>query len=297
MILAAALLAMGLLAPYVLRRAAGHMAPPLVVAAQLAGLVLAWLGVIDLVSVWAMPDHGLLGLCQAVLFAPHDLSELPGDVLLVTGGAALGGRGAYAMATTYRVVRRARQRIDSLGPQTVDGLTFVELGQVACTVGFVRSQILVDRARLAQLTPAQQRAVIAHERSHARRWHGAVNLVARGLAAGLAPSPGARVAYAEIRRHLEAAADDCAARHTSRRDVATAIIEAASPPPSALALGATGWTAWRVDRLLTPRPRLLRHAAIALALVALTGVAVAQLSGHAVIGVHLLPSPLPCCTG
>lgn len=172
MILAAALLAMGLLAPYVLRRAAGHMAPPLVVAAQLAGLVLAWLGVIDLVSVWAMPDHGLLGLCQAVLFAPHDLSELPGDVLLVTGGAALGGRGAYAMATTYRVVRRARQRIDSLGPQTVDGLTFVELGQVACTVGFVRSQILVDRARLAQLTPAQQRAVIAHERSHARRWHG-----------------------------------------------------------------------------------------------------------------------------
>lgn len=297
MILATALLTVGLLAPYALGRVARHTSPSLVVAAHMAGLTLAWLGIIDLISVWAMPDHGLLGLCRAAFFEPHDLSNIPGEVLLLAASVALGGRALWTMSTTYRVVRRARRRISASEHHTPDGLTFAKLGTVACTVGFIRPKILLDSARFGTLTSAQQRAIIAHEHGHARGWHAVIDLAARGLAAGLAPWPGARVAYGEIRRHLEAAADDWAARKTSRRDVATAIVEAALPPPPAVVLGAAGWAVWRVDRLLSPRPRRLRHALIALALVGLTAVAVVQLSGHAFTGVHMLPPPLPCCTG
>jgi hypothetical protein len=297
MILALALLGVGLVAPYALRRSARHTSPALVVAAHMAGLTLAWLGLIDLISVWAMPEHGLLGLCRAAFVPPHDVSELPGDALLLLGTTALAGRALWTMAATYRAACRARRRISASEHPSADGLTFAQLGTVACTVGFLRPQILLDSARFAALTVAQQRAVIAHEHNHARRWHAVVDLVARGLAAGLAPWPGAPQAYGEIRRHLEAAADDWAARHTSPRDVATAIVQAALAPRPAIGLGAAGWAVWRVDRLLSPRPRRLRHALIALTLVGLTAVAVAQLSGHAVTGVHLLPPPLPCCTG
>lgn len=297
MILATALLAVGLLAPYVLRRVARHTSPTLVIAAHMAGLTIAWLGFIDLISVWAMPEHGLLGLCRAAFFAPHDLSDVSGEGLLLIGGLTLGGRALWTISKTYRVVRRARRRIRASERAGADGLTFAELGTVACTIGFVRPKIIVDNARFGVLSAALQRAIIAHEHSHARGWHALIDLAARGLAAGLAPWPGARVAYDEIRRHLEAAADDWAASRTSRRDVATAIVEAALSPRPAVEMGAAGWAAWRVERLLSPRPRRLRHALIALALVGLSAVAVTQLSGHAITGVHLLPPPLPCCTG
>jgi hypothetical protein len=77
--------------------------------------------------------------------------------------------------------------------------------------------------------------------------------------------------------------------------VAAAIVQAALPPPVAV-LGAAGWAAWRVDRLLSPRPRHARHALIAIALVGAATAAVAQFSGHAIAGVHMLRS-LHCCTG
>jgi Zn-dependent protease with chaperone function len=295
MILATALLSIGLVAPYALRRLGGHTSPRLVVAAQLAGLALTWLGIIDLISVWAMPDHGLLGLCRAAFFEPHDIGDVNGEGMLLVAALALGGRAAWAMSKTYRVVRRTRRRLGASGLPTSGGLTFARLGTVACTVGFMRPRIVVDNAHFAVLSAAQQRAVIAHERSHARGWHAVIDLVARGLAAGLAPWPGARVAYGEIRRHLEAVADDWAARLTSRRDVAAAIVEAALPPAPAAVLGAAGWAVWRVDRLLSPQPRLLRHALVAITLVGLAAMAVLQMSGHALTGVHLFPPPLPCC--
>jgi hypothetical protein len=273
------------------------MSPHLVVAAHLSGLALAWLGVVDLISMWAMPDHGLLGLCRAAFFESHDFGDVHGEGMLLGAGVALGGRALWTMSKTYRVVNRARRRINTSQRATSDGLTFATLGTVACTVGFMRPRIIVDNDRFAVLGAAQQRAIIAHEQSHAQRWHAVIDLAARGLVAGLAPWPGARVAYGEIRLHLEAAADDWAARKTSRRDVATAIVEAALPPPPAMVLGAAGWAAWRVDRLLSPPPRLLRHALIALILVGLAAVAVLQMSGHAFTGLHLLPPPLPCCSG
>jgi hypothetical protein len=296
MILAVALLSVGLMTPYGLRRLGGHTSPHLVVAAQMAGLALAWLAIVDFISVWAMPDHGLLGLCRAAFFEPHDFGEVHGEGMLLVTGLALGGRALWTMSKTYLIVRRTHRQLSASRAPTSGGLTFAKLGTVACTVGFMRPRIVVDDTHFAVLSPAQQRAIIAHERSHVRGWHAVIDLVARGLAAGLAPWPGARIAYGEIRRHLEAAADDWAAHRTSRRDVAAAIVEAALPPAPATVLGATGWAAWRVDRLLSPPPRLLRHALVAIALVGLAAMAVLQMSGHAFTGVHLFPLPLPCCT-
>lgn len=294
MIIAAALLVVGSLAPYALRRLGGHISPRLVVAANLSAMALTWLAIIDLISVWMLPDHGLLGLCHAAFFEPHQLSDVQGAGVFLMATGALVGRALWTISMTYRGVRRIRRQIIGSHQPAIGGLTFAELGTVACTVGFVRPKIVVDDTRFGALTTAQQRAVVAHEHSHARGWHPLVDLAARGLAAGLAPWPGARVAYDEIRRHLEAAADDWAASRTSRRDVATAIVQAASPPRAAV-LGASGWAAWRVDRLLAPRPRRVWHALIAIALVGVATAAVAQLSGHAIAGIHLL-QPLHCCT-
>jgi Zn-dependent protease with chaperone function len=258
-------------------------------------MALAWLGIIDLISVWTMPDHGLLGLCQAAFVEYEQLSDVQGASLFLTAAVGVIGRALWAVSRIYRVVRRTRRRLLGSHPPTTGGLTFADLGTVACTVGFVRPKLVVDDTRFAALTTAQQRAVVAHERSHARGWHPLVDLAARGLAAGLAPWPGARVAYDEIRRHLEAIADDCAARRTSGRDVAAAIVQAALPPPLAV-LGAAGWAAWRVDRLLSSRPRRALHTLIAIALVGMATAAVAQLSGHAIAGVHMMES-LHCCRG
>jgi hypothetical protein len=297
MILAMAVLAIGLLAPYALRRLSGHLAPRLVVAAQLSSLALTWLGVMDLIALWVMPEHGLLGLCRAAFVAPHGPGDVRGSWLVAAVALVLAGRALVAVTATYRVVHRARRQIVVSQRSAAGGLAFADLGTVACTVGFLRPTIVVDRARFTTLTAAQQRAIVAHEHSHARGSHALIDLAARGLVAGLAPWPGARVAYGEIRRHLEAAADDCAARRTSHRDVATAIVEAAAAPPPAVALGAAGWAAWRVDRLLSPPPRLLRHSVIALALVGLAATVVLQMSGHVVTGAHMLPPPFHCCGG
>ena len=294
MILAGGLLAVGLLAPYVLRRLSQQMSPRLVIAANLAGLMLAWLGIIDVISVWVMPEHGLLGLCRTAFFTPHELDDVHGGWVLLSVAVALGGRALWSMWRTWQGMSLARRHMGS-DLQASGGLLFAKLGTVACTVGYLRPRIVVDEALISVLNPRQQRAVIAHERSHARGWHALIDLGARALAAGLAPWPGARIAHKEIRRHLEAAADDWAAGRTSRRDVATAIVEAAMPSPPAAVLGAAGWALWRVDRLLSPRPRRLWHAIAAIALVGLTFAVVVQLSTHAAAGIHLLPPDLPCC--
>lgn len=297
MILAVALLAVGLATPYGVRRWGSRISPTVVIAAQLAGLALTWLGVVDLASVWAMPEHGLLGLCRAAFFVSHDAAVPNGEWVLAVVSLVLCGGALQAMSGTCRSVRSARRSLAAARAPAGDGVVFADLGTVACTVGFVRPHIVIDRSRFEALSTTQQRAIVAHERSHVRGWHALIDLAARGLAAGIAPWPGGRVAYDEIRRHLEAVADDCAARRTSRRDVAAAIIEASRSPWAVPVLGAAGWAAWRVDRLLTPPRRLRRHTMTALALIGLTVVTTLQLSGHATIDLHLLSAPLPCCTG
>lgn len=294
MIAGIVLLVVGSFAPFVLRRVSGHSSPRLMVAANIAAMALLWLGIVDVISLWMMPDHGLLGLCHAAFAQPQELSDVQGMGLFTATAVMLVGRALWTVAATYRAVRRINHRLVSSERPAASDVAFADLGTVACTVGFLRPRIILNHARFMALSAAQQRAVLTHERSHASGLHPLIDLAARGLAAGLAPWPSARVAYEEIRRHLEAAADDCAARRTSPRDVATAIVHAALPPPVA-ALGASGWAAWRVDRLLHPRPRRIRHGLIALAVVGAATAAITQLSGHAIANLHMV-QPLHCCT-
>ena len=64
--------------------------------------------------------------------------------------------------------------------------------------------------------------------------------------------------------------------------------------PPEPALGAAGWSAWRVDRMLDPLPRRLHPlAATAVALILLSAMALVQTIGHAVAGIHLVPLAFP----
>jgi Zn-dependent protease with chaperone function len=96
--------------------------------------------------------------------------------------------------------------------------------------------------------------VLAHEQAHRRGGHGLVNLLARFLTAGLAPLPAAGLVAECLRRHLEALADDAAARRHGRETVGVALGRIALAAYPAAGLGASGASLWRVRRLIAPTP-------------------------------------------
>lgn len=272
---AVAVLLVGLCTPALLRGSSARgVRPRLIITAQLAGLVLLWGGVIGVVTSAAWPDHRFIELCRAAFTAQSSvLRPLPmAAVVLLT--LVLLGRAAIRVVEVVAANRVLRRGLSAPSPDT--GIVTASLDTVAYTVGVVRPQVIVDPVQLAQLTGSEQRAVLEHEHGHARGLHGLVDLIAQALAAGMAPWPGARHAHADVRRQLEAAADDRAARRTGRRTVAGAIVAVACSPPPAGALGASGSALWRVDRLLRAPTRDRRGALRALAVLAL----VVLLVGH-----------------
>lgn len=280
MVAATALFAVGLGSPYLLRAAGRWSAPPrMIVAGHLASLVLTWLAVLALTGSVTHPGVGPVELCRALVAAVvtgHGWVAAGPTMLAV---ALLAGRATLVAARTARDGRQLRRTFGV--PIRRVPLVELRLPSVACTVGTVRPQILVDPTRLAELRPHEREAVLAHEQAHARGFHGLMAVTAHALAAGLSPLPSAHLAAAEVRRHLEAAADDAAARRTDRRTVASAIVEVAcGPPPTTAALGATGWAAWRVDRLLTPPEQRCYAAAVVIATVGLAGIVVLHASTH-----------------
>lgn len=290
--LALALTTLGLTASYLLRQFSGRAPTQIVVAAHLSGLLLAWVGIINLVVGSAGLAHGLVEFCELAIADPPGAGGFPAVYVMAVVLVILTGRAAGMWWRTVSILRRTRRRLLRDTTYARDDVNFTALGSVACTVGLVRPQIFVDRDMFRRLTGPQQDAVIAHERVHVRGLHGVIDLVARCLAAGLAPWPGAVIAYREIRSHLEAMADDRAATHTTRWTVATAIVEAAAAPPRS-ALGAGGWSAWRVERLLDPAPPHHLMASAATVLVLLSSVVLVQTIGHVFAGSHFFPVAFP----
>lgn len=292
MIVPLALVGFGMITPYVIRRLHGSVPAPLVIGAHTASLTLAWIGVLDLAVAGAGLAHSLAAFCEMAL----DDRPLGGDVravmLPIAVGALMIGRAGYVSSRAVAATRRTRRELLRRATRERSGISLARIGSIACTVGLVRPRILVDDEMFPLLAPDQRTAVLEHERSHAKGRHGLIDLVARSMAAGLAPLPGPRVARREIRRHLEALADDRAAARTSRRTVATTIVLSATAPPSP-ALGAVGGSAWRVDRLLDP-PRVHPSLAGATALpIVLSVLVLAQTVSHTVAGVHLFPFAFP----
>jgi Zn-dependent protease with chaperone function len=139
-----------------------------------------------------------------------------------------------------------------------------------CVPGRPASIVLTSGA-LAVLSPAQLRAVLAHERAHLAGRHHLLISLTRALAASFPGVPLLRHGAAEVARLAEMRADDAAARRAGRRVLVAALLAmgtGTAVPGRALAATAGQVTA-RVQRLLDP-PRRGRHARYGLALAAVT---------------------------
>jgi hypothetical protein len=288
------MLVAGLAGTYLLRGRSLAGTPRLAIAAHLVALVLTWGGILSAVAQTVAPDAGVVGACGVLLASLWDGSTTPGTLVGLAVYALFPVRGALAVLRAARTVADTRRWLQAAGEARPGHVAVSGLGTVAVTVGVFRPTVVVDRDRFSALTAAEQAVVLEHERGHIRGLHPLVDLLARGLSAGLQPWPGARVAQDQIRRHLEAAADDHAARRSSPRLVARAIaVAAAAPAPDTL--GAAGWHVWRVQRLLDPPRTSVPSCLAAAGGLAGAGLVGVQTSLHALAGAHVFPLVLVAC--
>ena len=271
--------------------------PRLALIGQIACLLLAWSGALVVVAELAAPSGNLVRACATIVIALVRGDASPLAILAALLYIGVVGRTAWCLAAVSSRSWRIVASIRDFGRH--DGATWrVSTGpSVGFTAGLIRPIIVVSDDLSSQLDPATREVVMSHEYAHARGRHTAIDLLTRALAAGLSPWPGARLAMLEVRRNLEAAADDFAARRFGASGVARAIGEVAlMPAPNLVAgtLGATGFAVWRVQRLLHPHrvPRWRRMPASAAAASSL--VVGAQGAAHALMGAHLLPLAILC---
>jgi len=131
-----------------------------------------------------------------------------------------------------------------------------------------RHPIVISAGALAALTPAQLRAVLAHERAHLRRHHHVILALATALARAFPRVPLLGQAHPQLAELAEMAADDAAIRRHRRDDLAAALVALATAGARPATLAASGPEAIvRLQRILTtqqqPRIGLARLAAIA----------------------------------
>jgi Zn-dependent protease with chaperone function len=129
-------------------------------------------------------------------------------------------------------------------------------------------QIVISAGALAALTPAQLRAVLAHERAHLRCRHHVNLALATALARAFPRVPLLSQAQPQLAVLAEMAADDAAIRRHRRDDLAAALVALATAGAQPATLAASGPEAIvRLQRILAtqqqPRIRLARLAAIA----------------------------------
>ena len=266
--------------------------PRLAVASQIACLLLSWSGTLVLVADVAAPRTGVIRACATVVAA-----ILRGDASFASIAAAFVysavlGRTLLCLARASSRSRKTVRSILSIAERHGPAWVVQTAPSVGFTAGLVRPLVVLSAEHAKYLSAETKHVVLAHERAHARGRHSALDLLTRVLAAGLAPWPAAKLATAEVRRNIEACADDRAARSFGGTVVARAIGEVALMPalePAPGTLGATQDPVWRVRRLLEPQavPRWREMSASAAAGSSL--VVGAQGAAHALMGSHLLP--------
>ena len=291
-------LVVGLCGPWAVARLTRRGGTPhLAVAGQIACLLLAWSGALIVVADLAAPSAGVFRACSTVVTALLRGDPQPAGVLAAVVYGGVVGRTAWCLAAVSSRSWRTVASIRAVAHHDGATLTVPTGSSVGFTAGLIRPFVVVSDDLFGDLDEATRDVVLSHELAHARGRHTAVDLLTRALVAGLAPWPGARVAMVEVRRNLEAAADDFAAHQFGAEGVARAIGRVALMPKPSLApgtLGATGFAVWRVRRLLHPHrvPGWRRMPASAAAASSL--VVGAQGAAHATMGAHLLPLAMMC---
>ncbi|MGH8775821.1 MAG: M56 family metallopeptidase [Jiangellaceae bacterium] len=251
-------------------------------ASIVASLVLAGLAL----TVPTLPvASGVADFLRACVMMVQAQYATPGGAAIASTGLvlalAVAGRVGYCIARAWRAAaldRRHQLEVLALVGRTEDGVgaTIVdhEIAEVYCLPGR-RGRIVLTTGALAALDARQLAAVLAHERAHLRARHDLAIAVASALADAFPRVPAFARAHEQVRRLIELAADDTAARNGDRLTLAEGILTVAAGRTPAASLGAGGSTvAVRVRRLLAPPRRLgaLRAAMIATGLGALLAV-------------------------
>jgi hypothetical protein len=207
----------------------------------------------------------------------HGLEAGGPAALLTLGATGLAGASlALGLRSASRQARASRRYLAALP----HGAEAVEIGGERCRVvdsdaptafcaGYLRPHIYLSRGALAQLDPDELRAVVAHERHHARRHDPLRLLVARALAAALPFIPLLRRISERYEALGELAADEAAVRDLEGRGpLASALLkfgeaEPQSAPVVAIApervdhlIGDREAGTWRLPRWLAGRSAL-----------------------------------------
>jgi Zn-dependent protease with chaperone function len=133
----------------------------------------------------------------------------------------------------------------------------------ACACGLRRPKAMVTSGLLSLLDPAEQQAVAEHEAAHVRLGHPRLLLLGAAVARAYAILPPARQAWSGLRRELEAAADEEAARAAGTGPLLSALARVAlaraapgrpATPGTPAAFGDPAHLRYRITRLQQPRP-------------------------------------------
>jgi len=207
----------------------------------------------------------LLGYVPAVLL----LAVLVRHVLLHASAARRAEMGPLARS---RAVRRP----------TTAGEVWVLCSDdpVAFASGLWRCRAVVTSGLLALLDPAEREAVCEHEAAHVRLGHPRLLVVCGAIAGAYGRLPPVRRAWDGLRRQLEAAADDEAARVTGATVLLSALVHVAAvlggqaSPTVAPGIAGADQLRWRIARLEHPGAPAPWPTALAAATAAATAAAI-----------------------
>lgn len=204
------------------------------------------------------------GVVEAYALGAHRPWSAALALLLAAGGV---WTGAMLTREIHRAHLRRKQRRGELlvrspllpGEESGGGPLVVLEGERpgAWWLPGAAPQLVITTAALRRLKGRQLDAVLAHEQGHARARHDWLLHCSSALAIGFPQVPVFAAFQAEMHRLVELAADDVASRRFGRLTIALALVElnedrgvfGPCPAPGAE-------LPRRVDRLLTPLPRL-----------------------------------------
>lgn len=188
-----------------------------------------------------------------------------GGVLALTWAVGLAG---WLFAYTIRVLagavrgrRRQRLLLDLTGrrvPNLDNAYVLPHPASAAYCLPGLPSRVVISGGTLRLLTRSELRAVLAHERAHARERHDLVLLPFTVLVHALPWLPAAHTAHRTVAGLIEMLADDQAGRVHGGRVLARALVTLAThhsgtSPAGVLAATETA-TYTRLERLLSPGP-------------------------------------------
>lgn len=216
----------------------------------------------------------------------HCLDALRGDhgprvqLVAVLGAVLLMVMASRLLVAAYRLARTEhRQRRLLLTMIRLVGSRLPALGATvvpsarpaACLVPGGGAEVVVTSAAVLRLSPAELRAVLAHERAHACGHHYWLLRSVRLLDRAFPWLPMFGLAAQQVRRLVELRADEIASRSTQPQTLARALVTLATawpgqhPAAGGMLAADGGDTAERLDRLLQPPQPLPRAMAYGLA--------------------------------